>query len=161
MYRAIEIATERKVAVKILKPNSSDDPLVALERFRVESVTSMKVRHPHSVEVFDYGISEGQIAYIVMEYLEGINLSDKLKTEGYPTPTQSLHILRCCAGLVSGARQGVVHRDVKPSNVFLTGPRKRPVSNSSILVSLAGGCPSLHPQLTQAGALIGTPVYGA
>ena len=120
VYRATHLTLERAVAVKVFRPTPGNDSPDALERFRREGVAASKFIHPNAVEVYDFGISSGGIAYIVMELLRGFTLSETLSSKGVLPLERSIEIIiPVCAALAEAHAAGVVHRDVKPSNIFL------------------------------------------
>ncbi|MFP6685801.1 MAG: serine/threonine-protein kinase, partial [Polyangiaceae bacterium] len=119
IYRATQQPLQRVVAIKLL--NSAG---AASEEFRgrffLEASLCARLTHPHIVRIFDFGCDRGDTYYIAMEFLEGQALSDRLLEQG-PLPTlQALHIIQqACAGLVDAHQQGMVHRDLKSSNIML------------------------------------------
>jgi serine/threonine protein kinase len=120
VYRATHLTLERAVAVKVFRPTPGNDSPDALERFRREGVAASKFVHPNAVEVYDFGISANGIAYIVMELLRGFTLSETLSSKGVLPLERSVEIIiPVCAALAEAHAAGVVHRDVKPSNIFL------------------------------------------
>ncbi|HEX8248379.1 MAG TPA: protein kinase, partial [Pyrinomonadaceae bacterium] len=120
VYRATHLTLERPVAVKVFRPTPGNDSPDALERFRREGVAASKFVHPNAVEVYDFGISSNGIAYIVMELLRGFTLSETLSSKGVLPLERAVEIiLPVCAALAEAHAAGVVHRDVKPANIFL------------------------------------------
>lgn len=120
VYRATHLSLERPVAVKVFRPTPGNDSADSLERFRREGVAASKFVHPNAVEVYDFGISSNGIAYIVMELLRGFSLSEALESKGVLPLERCIEIIiPVCAALAEAHAAGVVHRDVKPSNIFL------------------------------------------
>lgn len=120
VYRAMHLDLERSVAIKIFKPIPGNDTTEALERFRLEGVAASRFVHPNVVEVYDFGISENGIAYIVMELLRGFTLCEALYSKGTLPLNRCVEILvPVCQALAEAHAAGIVHRDVKPSNIFL------------------------------------------
>jgi serine/threonine protein kinase len=118
VFLGTDLVLGRKVAIKILSPQfASDQRFVA--RFRREAKAAAGLNHANVVSVFDTG-SEGNVHYIVMEYVEGPTLETTLREEGPLTVARSLRIAEgVCRGLTAAHTQGLVHRDVKPGNVIL------------------------------------------
>lgn len=118
VYLATDVRLERRVAIKIMHGHLADDQAFR-ERFIQEARSAARLSHPNLVGVYDQG-AEGEIAYIVMEYIPGITLRDLLQEHHALTPEQATDILRAVlAGLASAHRAGIVHRDLKPENVLL------------------------------------------
>jgi serine/threonine-protein kinase len=118
VFRGADLVLGRTVAIKILSPQfASDQRFVA--RFRREAKAAAGLNHANVVSVFDTG-AEGNVHYIVMEYVEGATLEAILRAEGPLTVARSLEIAEgVCRGLAAAHAQGLVHRDVKPGNVIL------------------------------------------
>src|SRR2546426_12785 len=118
VYRAKDTRLERTVAVKVLPPHMSASPEVR-QRFEREAKTISQLSHPHICALYDVGNQDGA-EYLVMEYLEGETLTDRLARG----PLSLAQTLRCgieiADALDRAHRQGIVHRDLKPSNVMLT-----------------------------------------
>jgi len=118
VFLGTDLVLGRKVAIKILAPQfASDQRFVA--RFRREAKAAAGLNHANVVSIFDTG-AEGNVRYIVMEYVEGPTLETILREEGPLTVARSLRIAEgVCRGLTAAHAQGLVHRDVKPGNVIL------------------------------------------
>src|SRR5690606_13053594 len=114
----------REVAVKMLRleggPQGLESDPVAVERFRREVRATSELSHPNPVRVFDYGATEDGILYYAMELLEGENLRSLVRREGPLPPARAVHLVSQAArALAEAHRKGIVHRDVKPENVFV------------------------------------------
>ncbi|MFF5793658.1 PASTA domain-containing protein [Paeniglutamicibacter sp. NPDC012692] len=119
VYRAMDTRLHRTVAVKVLHAHMSSDPVV-LERFAAEAIISAGLTHPNIVGVRDHHVS-GDAAYLVMEYVRGLNLREVLAERGRFTPRQTLAVLQAiCTGLSVAHAEGIVHRDMKPANVLIS-----------------------------------------
>ena len=119
VYLARQTTLDRMVALKVLSPRLGADPQFT-ERFTREAKTLAKLSHPNIVTVFDYGIAD-DINYLVMEYVDGINLRDAIRA-GNLTAEESLGIIpQICDALQYAHNQGVIHRDIKPENILLDG----------------------------------------
>lgn len=117
VYKALQKSLKRWVAIKILAPERSSEEKFA-ERFSREAQTLALLNHPNIVTVFDYGEVEG-LFYIVMEYVDGLNLRDLLR-DGKMEAYQALAIVPpICEALQYAHEKGVVHRDIKPENLLL------------------------------------------
>ena len=122
VYRATHLGTKRTVAVKLIQPQfSSNDQFVA--RFRREAEAAGRLRHPNVVDVTDFGVTQtanGPVAYLVMEYLDGCSLAEIVSEEGALPIQWVIDILeQVCAAVEAAHRAGVIHRDLKPDNIWL------------------------------------------
>jgi len=175
VYRAIHVGLEKSFAIKLLKTAGPPAP-DALERFRREAVALGRLRHPHIVKVTDFGFdgSEGDRPYIVTELLEGRPLSDVCRERGPLPLAQALPLLEQIAAAVDAAHEaGILHRDLKPGNVFVCsegpGAPSVKVLDFGLAKLLAGpdkpgdsALPlreEIPPAITAAGSLLGTPLY--
>ncbi len=119
VYRATHSAMGKQVAVKVLKPALAADSTIA-QRFEQEARAASLIHHPHAINVMDYGISEGKIPFIVMEFVRGITLGELLRNEGALSVERTANILRQASGALDVAHSvGVVHRDIKPDNIII------------------------------------------
>jgi serine/threonine protein kinase len=121
VYRAEDLILERQVAVKVLAEHLSDDDRF-VARFRREALAVAKLMHPNVVQVYDAGVAEGR-HYLVMELMDGGSSCAELLSDSPPLPEIALGIvIQVAAGLDYAHRRGVIHRDVKPSNLMIVGP---------------------------------------
>ena len=119
VYRATHSGMGKQVAVKVLKPTLAADSTIA-QRFEQEARAASLIHHPHAINVMDYGISEGNIPFIVMEFVRGITLGELLRVEGALSVERTANILRQASGALDVAHSvGVVHRDIKPDNIII------------------------------------------
>ena len=125
IFAAVDGVIHQRVAIKRLHPHIASRP-GATERFLREGRAAARIRHPHVVQIFALGTSEGA-PYLAMELLEGSDLGTVLTREGRLGVEDALEIvLPVIAGVAAAHDAGVVHRDLKPSNVFVSsGPRGR------------------------------------
>ncbi|MEU4692100.1 protein kinase [Actinoplanes sp. NPDC023714] len=152
VWRGTDEVLGRTVAVKILLPALLDEPGFA-ERFRGEARTMATINHPGVVDVYDYG-SDQQLAFLVMEYVEGDALSRTLSRVGRLTPARTMALVAQAADALQAAHaNGIVHRDVKPGNLLV-----RP-NGTLVLTDFGIARSALVGQLTVAGAVLGTASY--
>jgi serine/threonine-protein kinase len=152
VWRGTDEVLGRTVAVKILLPALLDEPGFA-ERFRGEARTMATVNHPGVVDIYDYG-SDQQLAFLVMEYVEGDALSRTLSRVGRLTPARTMALVAQAADALQAAHlNGIVHRDVKPGNLLV-----RP-NGTLVLTDFGIARSALVGQLTVAGAVLGTASY--
>lgn len=119
VYRALDTRLHRTVAVKVLHAHMASDPAV-LDRFTSEAIISAGLNHANIVEIRDHHVSS-DAAYLVMEYVRGLNLRELLDQRGRLTPRQTLAMLQAiCTGLSVAHAEGIVHRDMKPANVLIS-----------------------------------------
>jgi serine/threonine-protein kinase len=158
VYQAYDLKGTESVAVKVLHPEVSSDG-VALERFKREYALSSELPHDHIVEVRDFQRTEDKSYALVMEYLEGEELRHFLQREKAMPPSRLLRILSQIAiGLKGPHDRKLVHRDIKPDNVFLChtpdGPRVKLLDFGSVRDNTEGA-----KKLTVIGTTIGSPFY--
>lgn len=122
VYLATHLGTERPVAVKIIAPQFMRRAEF-VERFRREARAAGRLRHPNVVDVTDFGFADtdkGQVAYLVMEYLDGCTLGEVLDEEKNLPVSWTLDILdQICSAVHEAHEQGIIHRDLKPDNIWL------------------------------------------
>jgi len=119
VYKALQPAMNRMVAVKILHPKLANRKDL-VSRFRREARAMSHLTHPNTVKVFLYGELEDGSLYIIMEFLDGKNLNQTVRGEGALPLDRALPILiQACGALDEAHKQGIVHRDLKPENIFL------------------------------------------
>jgi hypothetical protein len=119
VYETVDLQIDKRVAVKVLNPQFSHiEDYIA--RFRQEALSAARIRHPQLVDVTDFGSDEG-LVYFVMELLEGESLGERIHREAVPIPWQETAaiVTQVCEALACAHEHGVIHRDVKPGNVFL------------------------------------------
>lgn len=120
VYRAEQVALKRSVALKVLNPDLSNDAAYR-ERFLRESRLAASIEHPNIVPVYDAGEADGHL-FIAMRLVYGTDLRTLLQTEGTLAPARALSILMQAASALDAAHaRGLVHRDVKPANLLMTG----------------------------------------
>jgi serine/threonine-protein kinase len=153
VYLAEDIKHHRKVAVKVLRPELA--ATLGPERFVREIEIAAQLAHPHILPLYDSGEADG-VLYYVMPYVEGESLREQLDREGKLSVEEVVRLTDQIAAALSYAHErGIVHRDVKPENVMLTGGRAV-VADFGIAraVTVAGG-----ERLTGTGFAVGTPAY--
>jgi ligand-binding sensor domain-containing protein len=120
VFSATHLNLRQSVAVKVFRPSQGNDSADALERFRREAMTASRVKHPNAITVHDSGISDEGIAYLVMELLVGESLAARLRRNGRMSLRATAAIVRGVSGALEAAHAiGVIHRDMKPENVFM------------------------------------------
>ncbi len=156
VYLAEQISLQRKVALKILRPELAADP-TSLQRFKAEAATVAQATHANIVQIHAIGEADG-IAYMALEYVEGRNLREYLLKKGPPDLLLALSIMRQVASALQRAAElGIIHRDIKPENILLTRKGEVKVADFGLSRCLTGDRPALN--LTQSGVTMGTPLY--
>jgi eukaryotic-like serine/threonine-protein kinase len=157
VWTAQHLALHTLVAVKFLAGHMAQDAAAAA-RFQREAMAAARIKSPHVVQIFDHGVSSDFGPYIVMERLEGETLSAFVHRHGRLTPAQTARIVaQLCRALSKAHAQGIVHRDIKPDNVFLIEPER----DAFVKVLDFGIAKNLRDELsvTSTGAMMGTPHY--
>ena len=157
VYRATDLTLEREVAVKLIKKSISDEADMAA-RFIKEARMTSQLKHPHTLTIYDFGQHQGQL-FLVSELLEGQSLRAFLDQERHLQPQEMISLfIPICRALHEAHLAGVIHRDLKPDNLFLHRS-----FNTDKLTLLDFGIAKTVGQthLTQTGHYIGTPQYMA
>jgi serine/threonine-protein kinase len=155
VYLARDRLLDRPVAIKILFPEFAADPSF-VARFRREAQAAANLNHPNIVGVYDWGKERGTY-YIVMEYVDGRTVSEIIRTDGPLDPKQAAGIAAdVAAGLGFAHRKGVVHRDIKPGNILITGTGEVKVADFGIARAMTA---TTDDDLTQVGSVMGTATY--
>ncbi len=152
----------RKVAIKTLHPELGNDPqLVA--RFHRESETVIELRHPNTIQFYDFGELDDGTLIIVMEYIQGKPLAKVLEEEGAIDPKRADKIIiQVCGSLHEAHQRGIVHRDLKPENVLLTDQGGQTDFVKVLDFGIAKRDDAEDPnqaKLTKQGMVLGTPPY--
>ncbi|MCR2800622.1 MULTISPECIES: Stk1 family PASTA domain-containing Ser/Thr kinase [unclassified Microbacterium] len=161
VYVATDLRLERRIALKVMHGHLSDDSIFQ-SRFIQEARAAARLADPHVVNVFDQG-QDGDMAYLVMEYLPGITLRDLLREQRRLTVPQTITIMDAVlSGLAAAHRAGIVHRDVKPENVLLAedgrikigdfGLARATTANTATGQMLLGTIAYLAPELVTRGS---------
>lgn len=158
VWEADDAVLDRRVAVKILKPEFSSDPEF-VERFRSEAKVTARISHPGIATVYDYGqvadpASGSPLSYLVMELVAGEPLSDVLAREGSLPLRHTLDMLEQTGRALNAAHAiGLVHRDVKPGNILITPTGQVKLTDFGIAKSMGASA------VTQTGMVVGTAQY--
>jgi len=153
VYRGLDPELDRRVAIKVMLDATPD----FVARFRREAQSIAKLVHPHIVQVYDFGVDEDGNPYFVMELIDGKSLDRLVRERGPIPPAEALALIRQAAdGLGAAHKVGIIHRDVKPSNLVVDAQGVVKLVDFGIArVTQAGAA------LTGAAALMGTPGYMA
>lgn len=158
VYRARQTRLDRIVALKILAHDLHEDPSFA-ERFNREGRVLARLNHPNIVAVYDTGTA-GPYAYLLMEFVDGVNLRQAMRTGGF-TPKEALTIVGdICSALKFAHEEGILHRDIKPENVLIDSRGQVKIADFGI-AKLIGKTESSDVTLTLDGAILGSPQYMA
>ncbi|HVF29573.1 MAG TPA: bifunctional serine/threonine-protein kinase/formylglycine-generating enzyme family protein, partial [Pyrinomonadaceae bacterium] len=120
VYKARHAYLKTQLAIKIILPDLVGNDPQLVTRFRQEALAAAAIRHQNVVAVTDYGVVNGQLPFLVMEYVEGESLHDLLAREGSLHPERAVDLMAAiCAGVGAAHHQGIVHRDLKPLNIMI------------------------------------------
>src|SRR5688572_30491489 len=169
VYLAEHEAIEKKIALKVLRPEYSLKPDI-VARFQQEAISASRIKHPNVLDVFDFGRLDNDCFFLAMEYLEGNDLADEIVKHRMLDPLRGLRFaLQVCRALAAAHGRGVVHRDLKPENVSL----QRTADGEVIVKIVDFGIAQLRSneeaaatepkrrRLTRTGMIFGTPEYMA
>ncbi len=153
VWRGTDLAIDRRVAIKVVRPEHADDE-EGLARFRAEAHHAGSLSHPNIAQVFDYGEAvTPEPGYLVMELVEGLSLT-RILDDGPLPPEDVMDIVAQAArGLAAAHRAGLVHRDVKPGNLLVRSDGLVKITDFGIARAVG------DTTVTQPGMLIGTPAY--
>ena len=161
VYRATQLNLERPVAMKVMRSDILSNP-VAIERFKREALAIARLKHPRIVAIYDYGVAPEVGAYIVMEYLEGRSLNAEVKDRKRIPIEQAVRWMRqVCQAVAVAHNAGVIHRDLKPHNIFLEATDDGPFVKvlDFGLAKLQRTTDQGIGSLTKSGTLVGSPPY--
>ena len=163
VYLAEHSLLKRPCAVKLIRSDTASDP-IELARFEREVRATARLSHPNTVEVFDYGRTDAGLFYYVMEYLRGLSLDDIVKRHGPMPPARVIHLLRqVCGALDEAHAAGLVHRDVKPANIYAAYRGGRydvaKLLDFGLVKGPATGTEGEPTDVVREGMIRGTPLY--
>lgn len=159
VWLAWDLSLQRNVALKLLRAAGDSGPdMVA--RFEREALATSQLQSPHIIQIFDFGASEDGLYYIAMEYLNGRDLGTLVEAEGPLTARRATdYMIQACSALEVAHHAGVIHRDIKPQNLFLVTTE----SGEEVIKLLDFGIVRFREprggNLTWTGMLVGTPLY--
>jgi len=151
------LGLKQKVAVKLILTEASHDPEFR-QRFKREASIGARLNSPHCVQMLDYGVAADRTPYIVMELLQGTDLTHAVEIRGRMALGRVVGLIRQLAAVLERAHElGIVHRDIKPDNIFLVG------ENESIVKVLDFGVAKQKAtggdEVTETGAVVGSPEF--
>ena len=166
VWRASHRMLAREAAIKLIQPDmlsrSGGNSVVIRRRFEQEAKATAALRSPHTVELYDFGVTRDGVFYYAMELLDGIDLETLVKKYGPQPPARVVSILRqVCRSLDDAHRQGMVHRDIKPTNIFLCRLGNEYDFAKVLDFGLVKVTDDSETKLTGEGATTGTPAYMA
>jgi eukaryotic-like serine/threonine-protein kinase len=170
IYRAKHRMLARPAAIKLIRAEmlgteEGETADLAIKRFHREAEAAANLRSPHTVELFDFGVTDDNTLYFVMELLEGVDLETLVRESGALPARRVIHILRqACESLAEAHEQGLIHRDIKPANIHLG---KAGIRHDFVKILDFGLVKSVHQETsndslaTAVGRTPGTPAYMA
>lgn len=159
VYEARHRLTGQTVAIKLLR-NEKAQQQTAILRFKQEAEAASKLSHPNVIQVFDFGVCDQGIEYLIMEFVSGHNLSDAIKVRALEPQELVDTFVAICSGLAHAHRNGVVHRDLKPSNILISsrvGEKDTPKIADFGIAKMTSDGSTQH--LTKTGEICGSPLY--
>src|SRR3989440_6049595 len=120
VYKARHAYLKTQLAIKVILPDLVGNDPQLVTRFRQEALAAAAIRHQNVVSVTDYGVIDGTLPFLVMEYVEGESLHEMLAREGSFSPEKAFELMAAiCSGVGAAHHQGIVHRDLKPLNIMI------------------------------------------
>jgi eukaryotic-like serine/threonine-protein kinase len=167
VYLAEHVAIEKRVALKVLRSEYATKGDI-VTRFQQEAISASRIKHPNVLDVFDFGQLDNGCFYLAMEFLEGCDLADELTRRRVLDAGTGIRVsMQICRALAAAHANGVVHRDMKPENVFI----QRTADGEEIVKIVDFGIAQLRSKddavvetkrrLTRTGMIFGTPEYMA
>ena len=158
VFRSTDLKDGRGVALKLLSSESVD--AAGAERFRREAELATKLQHPNTIRLIAYNLRAQPLPFIVYELLEGESLQELTRREGPLSEARAANItMQVLRSLMEAHEVGIVHRDVKPGNVFVCSSDTRLGAVKVLDFGIAKSVDGLEAQVTAAGILVGTPRY--
>lgn len=158
VWLADQLALQAQVAVKFLSPEMATSP-EAIERFKREATAAAQIRSPHVVQTLDHGLTETGTPFIVLELLEGEALGARMEREPrLPVPLVAQVVVQTCKALAKAHSLNIVHRDIKPDNIFLVDVDGEPFVKV-LDFGIAKKTDDTSLKMTYTSAIIGTPYY--
>ncbi|HEY2744858.1 MAG TPA: serine/threonine-protein kinase, partial [Polyangia bacterium] len=158
VYRAKQLSVDRTIAIKVLGAHVSTDPSW-VKRFHNEARAASRLDHPNTVRLIDFGQTKEGLLFIAMEFLSGRSLRTEIERVGRLPPNRVLRIMsQMCASLSEAHNQGIIHRDIKPDNVYLVD-MKGAGDYVKVLDFSVAKLDAPDAQVTRAGVVFGTPQY--
>ncbi|MDX2091884.1 MAG: serine/threonine-protein kinase [Kofleriaceae bacterium] len=177
VWRAEHRLLARSAAIKLIRPEALQDPYFEAEvreRFRREAQVLASMRSRHTIAIFDYGVTNDGTFYYVMELLDGFDLESLVVANGAQPAARVIKILiQACASLAEAHDAGLLHRDIKPPNLFISRAADEvdvvklldfgivQTANEAPAPAASPGAMMSTPKLTQLGAMLGTPGFMA
>ncbi|HEU0033206.1 MAG TPA: serine/threonine-protein kinase [Kofleriaceae bacterium] len=162
IYRAEHTLIGRIAAIKVLHPELTTNHDI-VNRFFNEAKATTTIKHPGIVEIFDFGYMPSGHAYIVMEFLDGMTLAERMRTRGVmPEGEAAVYLRGVCSALAAAHAKGIIHRDLKPDNIFVVPDLESPVGERVKLLDFGIAKLTdvgLATTATKTGAVMGTPTY--
>jgi len=167
VWRARHHMLARDAAIKLIQPDalsrkSGNSAVLLRRRFEQEAKATALLRSPHTVELYDFGVTRDGVFYYVMELLDGIDLETLIKRYGPQPPARVVSILRqVCRSLADAHSHGMIHRDIKPTNIFLCRMGNEYDFAKVLDFGLVKILNDNETKMTVEGATTGTPAYMA
>jgi serine/threonine protein kinase len=159
VYKAVQVSLDRPVAIKVLPVDLIDDEDSQFaERFKNEARTMAKMNHPSIVDVFDFGETQTGLLYIVMEFIDGTDVSKMIISQGKLPEDYALSITaHVCDALAYAHKNGIVHRDIKPANILINQEGTVKVADFGLAKASDAG----QSGITKTNMAMGTPDFVA
>jgi len=156
VYRGIQVSLNRPIAIKLMR--RGDGAAYAFEdRFRREAIAMGQLTHPNIVAIYDFDLIENDYLFFAMEFVEGTDLAEIMRTGGMTPQLTMLLLPQICHALEYAHSRGIVHRDIKPANIMVTRRGEVKVTD----FGLAKKFDQMNSFVTMTNMIMGTPEYAA
>jgi serine/threonine protein kinase len=156
IYRAEQLELGREVAIKVML---APDDEISSKRFMLEASITASLNHPNTIRVFDFGKMDDQSLFLVMEYIDGINVKQSITQNGPFSPQQAMRLgAQLCGSLGEAHRKDLIHRDIKPGNIMLLESPEEGLLAKLLDFGLVKNIEQTA-DISQTGTILGSPMY--
>jgi serine/threonine protein kinase len=162
VYKGTHLHLQRDCAIKVILKKHAADP-IALKRFQLEAQAASMLEHPNIIKIYDSGVTDDELAYIVMEFLHGDSLDNLIRRHKFIHYEMAIPMfMKACDALAHAHSKKVLHRDLKPGNIMILNPESEEFDLKLLdfgIAKLLPGTGRTVDKLTETGEIFGSPMY--